>query len=249
MGTVSFKQSLLILTSGIAILGGLSPSARAATPKSRIKTPTTARSQHARELLGSTYRKSAAKRTEGVRDIAGFIRQSVETQLPSKFKSKAPQITRAILAEANRHGFDPIFIMAVIQTESSFVPNQVGGVGEIGLMQIRPTTAKWLNDKLGNKAQLGYRNEKSLYNVETNIRIGTAYFAMLREKFDASSPLYLAAYNMGATNVKRSLRNSVMPREYAGRIMKRYIQFYEKLENQVALEQQALKQPQMVASR
>jgi len=246
---IGISAASLILVAGTSTLASAATARKGMTTRGVQAKLTPARVSHARELLGGTYRRSPAKRVESIQDIKTFVRKAVENELPKKFKSKASKITQAILAESERHGFDPLFVMAVIKTESSFIPNQIGGVGEIGLMQIRPTTAKWLQEKLGKKHPLGYRNEKSLYDVTTNIRIGTAYFAMLRETFNSDSPLYVAAYNMGATNVKRNLKNAVVPREYASRIMKRYVGFYEALEQQISLEKQVLEGRHLVASR
>jgi hypothetical protein len=68
--------------------------------------------------------------------------------------------------EAEQVGLPPDIADAVVQVESAYVPGAVGGVGEVGLMQIRPTTA----------AMLGYRGTLAgLFEPETNIRYGVAY--------------------------------------------------------------------------
>jgi hypothetical protein len=74
----------------------------------------------------------------------------------------------AIRREAEQVGLPPDIGDAVAQVESAYDPGAVGGVGEIGLMQIRPTTA----------AMLGYRGTLAgLFEPETNIRYGVAYLA------------------------------------------------------------------------
>ncbi|MCW5696736.1 MAG: transglycosylase SLT domain-containing protein [Bauldia sp.] len=56
--------------------------------------------------------------------------------------------------------------LAVIQNESSFNPAATGAVGEVGLMQLRLTTAQ----------QMGYRGTvQQLYDPATNIAYGMAY--------------------------------------------------------------------------
>ena len=52
--------------------------------------------------------------------------------------------------------------------ESGFDPNAVGGVGEIGLMQIRPSTAEMLGHSGGALA---------LFDPETNARFAVRYLA------------------------------------------------------------------------
>jgi soluble lytic murein transglycosylase-like protein len=59
-----------------------------------------------------------------------------------------------------------------------------------------------------------------------NIRLGAAYLAQLRGEFNSHGRLYLAAYNMGSTNVQRALAKQIFPKEYPGRVMVRYMRFY-----------------------
>ena len=129
------------------------------------------------------------------------------------------------MQESFRYGFDPIFLMAVIQNESSFQPGIVGTSGEVGLMQITPVTAEWIADKYG----LAYKGRHYLFDPVNNIRIGAAYLSFLREKFDFNSRLYLSAYNMGISNVNRALDRDVLPQEYASRVLKRYVNFYREI--------------------
>jgi soluble lytic murein transglycosylase-like protein len=75
-----------------------------------------------------------------------------------------PLITR----EAEQRGLPPAIADAVVKVESGFNPNAVGGVGEVGLMQVRPETA----------AMLGYQGGVTgLLDPETNVRFGVTYLA------------------------------------------------------------------------
>ncbi|TVR06156.1 MAG: lytic transglycosylase domain-containing protein, partial [Salinarimonadaceae bacterium] len=57
---------------------------------------------------------------------------------------------------------------AVAHVESAYDSSAVGGVGEIGLMQLRPTTA----------AMLGFTGtDEELFDPEINIRYGVLYLA------------------------------------------------------------------------
>jgi soluble lytic murein transglycosylase-like protein len=74
---------------------------------------------------------------------------------------------RAILEqEARKAGLPTDIAEAVVRVESSFDPTTIGGVGEIGLMQVRPGTA----------AMLGFRgNATELARPEINIHYGVTY--------------------------------------------------------------------------
>jgi soluble lytic murein transglycosylase-like protein len=73
---------------------------------------------------------------------------------------------------ADRHalaaGIPADLVRAIIRVESDWDVDLTGHSGEIGLMQIRPETAR----------DIGFRGEDAeLYDPETNIRWGVAYLA------------------------------------------------------------------------
>lgn len=187
--------------------------------------PKKMRVEHARELMGKGYARSAVGKAENRGHLEEKIMKSVEQKLPKGFKALSWAVTETIIKEAKKHELDPYFVMAVIAGESSFNPRAIGPVGEIGLMQIRPATGEWMAGRIGLK----WRGEKTLRNPLENIRLGTAYLAWLRNKFEKNGQLYLAAYNMGAKSVKNALERNVRPKDYPKHVMKRYLAFYEEL--------------------
>jgi len=71
-----------------------------------------------------------------------------------------------IATEARKNGLPPDIADAVVAIESHYDPSVIGGVGEIGLMQVRPETA----------AMLGFRGTAfELARPEVNVRYGTLY--------------------------------------------------------------------------
>ncbi|MES2855349.1 MAG: lytic transglycosylase domain-containing protein [Bdellovibrionota bacterium] len=183
------------------------------------------RVEHAQELLGSHYSRSVVRTGEQVRKINGSVYKWTKESLPAKHKVLSSKIAQAIIDESMKHGFDPVFVMAIIQTESTFNPDQIGGVGEIGLMQIRPETGEWMAKIAG----IPWAGKKTLRDPLMNIKIGCAYLTWLREKFDSHARLYLAAYNMGQNNVRELLRESRWPKDYPAKVMENYVGFYEEL--------------------
>ncbi len=78
--------------------------------------------------------------------------------------------------------------MAVVRIESSFRSTAKGSAGEIGLMQIKPATAKLM----------GYKGRASgLYDPETNIRFGMKYLAGAHELGDGKLCRTILKYNAG----------------------------------------------------
>lgn len=185
------------------------------------------RLQHAQELLGKYYPHSVAKAGEGVLKINSLIYQWTKERLPKAYRSKYKQVAQTIIDESLRYGFDPVFLMSVIQRESRFNPATIGGVGEIGLMQIRPTTGKWIAQKFN----MPWKGDKSLLDPVMNIRLGSAYLNYLRDRFDSHAQLYLAAYNMGQNNVSNILERNIWPKDYPRHVMRNYVDFYSTIKD------------------
>lgn len=183
------------------------------------------RAEHARELMGDSYNRSIVSRLEDKHDLVKNIFRIVKERLPKDYKSKATSIANAIINESKKNSLDPYFVMAVISGESSFNPVAIGPVGEIGMMQIRPSTGKWMSDIVKSK----WQGDITLRDPVANIKLGVAYLSWLRNKFEGHGQLYLAAYNMGPRAVKNAVSRDVYPKDYPIHVMKRYISFYKEI--------------------
>lgn len=183
------------------------------------------RIQHARELLGKHYRKSVVKSGESVKKVNNFVYRRTKEYLPQKHKHLYQKVAQTIIDESLKHELDPIFLLSMILGESSFNPDCIGPVGEIGLMQIRPTTGRWIAELSG----LQYSGREDLRNPVSNIKIGAAFVKHLRETFNPHAQLYLAAYNMGQGNVNKALSKKIWPKDYPLHIMKKYVELYTSL--------------------
>jgi hypothetical protein len=184
-----------------------------------------ARVSHARELQGPDYERSVVRHSDHISHLIPFIEHTVSDALPAQWKHIAVRLSGVIVEEGRRHGVDPILLMALIHTESSFRPHVTGGRGEIGLMQIRPETGRWIADETG----VAWQGSPSLQDPFMNVRIGTAYLAWLRDGFDGDAQLYLAAYNMGPSRVRSAVRKDIRPRTYAARVIGHYVEYYARL--------------------
>ena len=182
------------------------------------------RLQHARELLGSAYNGSLAEKSaDSVSSVSKFVYATVQRKLSDKkWARHIANVSAMILSESEKKGFDPLFILAVIQTESKFDPTIIGRFGEIGLMQVKPDTARWI----AQKENIPWKGKNTLKNPTINVRIGIAYMAFLRKNFEGAATRYVAAYNMGPKNVRRLVAQSIQPREYPGRVISNYNSIY-----------------------
>ena len=95
-------------------------------------------------------------------------------------------------------------LRSIARRESAFYPYATSGVGARGLMQLMPATARETARKEGVK----YKGQRSLYQAETNIRLGSAYYASLLKQFNNNRVLATAAYNAGPHRVKGWLKQT-----------------------------------------
>lgn len=100
---------------------------------------------------------------------------------------------------AGRYRFDPLFVTALIKTESNFFHRARSRRGAIGLMQLMPSTAKELARELGYTR---INDEHDLEDPDVNIHLGTYYLSKLRDDFAGDEMLALAAYNAGKSKVE-----------------------------------------------
>jgi soluble lytic murein transglycosylase-like protein len=182
--------------------------------------------EHQKELVGSKRMPNSIRENKNADQIASLIIfEIVRESLPKEYASQSQLVARTIIEQGNRYKMDPLLIASVIRHESNFNPLIVGLVGEIGLMQIRPTTAKWLNDKAHIVKKLDLRNPV------TNIKVGAYFLNKLRNKFNQNGRYYLSAYNMGVAKLRQNLKQNVNPKEYVGNVMKYYVSYLNRFEN------------------
>lgn len=114
-----------------------------------------------------------------------------------------------IVTIANRYKVDPRLIAAIITVESEWRPYVVGSYGELGLMQILPSTGSWL-------AELEGLTEYDLADQITSVTLGTTYIHYLLKEY-GDPQIALAVYNGGPGAAANAATNL-----YARKVMKHY---------------------------
>ncbi|MBL8446589.1 MAG: lytic transglycosylase domain-containing protein [Zoogloeaceae bacterium] len=100
---------------------------------------------------------------------------------------------------ARERNLDLAWVYGLMRQESRFIPAAKSSVGAQGLMQIMPSTGKWIAGKLGMKGyQVGW-----LSDPDTNVMFGTTYMRMVLEGLDDHPVLASAAYNAGPGRAKK----------------------------------------------
>ena len=95
---------------------------------------------------------------------------------------------------SDRYGVDPFIVLSVMREESRFDSEARSTAGALGLMQMMPQTAYAMDRNIKSREQL--------YNVKTNIHLGSRHINSLMKEF-GSLPAAIAAYNAGEDAVRK----------------------------------------------
>lgn len=110
---------------------------------------------------------------------------------------------KEIIYFSNKYNLDENLVKSLINVESSYRENALSTSNAMGLMQIMPTTAI----EVAQKLKIEDFNVFKLYNKDINLEIGCYYLSYLILLFNNNTLNALCAYNAGLSNVKRWLAN------------------------------------------
>jgi soluble lytic murein transglycosylase-like protein len=139
------------------------------------------------------------ERTETVSQREAVIAQKMDEYAAFKLsRSLAEQIYD--MAESAEVDIDVAF--GLVAAESSFRNSATSRVGAVGLTQLMPATARWLEPGI---------SQTQLRDSGTNLRIGFGYLKQLIDKYGGNEDLALVAYNRGPGTVDRILKRGGDP--------------------------------------
>ena len=162
-----------------------------------------------------------------------------QTLSSNNLQARASAYKPLIQNAAAQHGVSASLVKAVITVESCFRPKARGTLGEKGLMQLMPATARRFNIKNG-------------YNAQQNIHGGARYLSLLQKRYGGDLQRTVAAYNAGEGRIKPGGR--IPNKAYVSKVMQAYSKFSGKSASvdadtkaspraAVSVKQAALKQP------
>ena len=126
---------------------------------------------------------------------AGTVLWVPTAAVPSASGSSRSDVGGALESAAERHGVDPALARALAWQESGWNQAARSHAGAIGVMQLLPSTARWVGPTM-----LGRRIDPR--DLGDNVEGGMALLSWLREQ-TGSTRTALASYYQGLTSVRR----------------------------------------------
>jgi len=137
-------------------------------------------------------------------------------------KEQAEEIAVIIYEEATERGVDPLLLVAMAYRESHFNPRARGRSGEYGLIQIMPSTGRWIAQNLGYTDW----EPEDMLDIRTNVKFAAYYLWAVTKDMGGDTWKGVLAYNAGPTGAKRWLaRYDVDAHDYVRKVQATYNNF------------------------
>ncbi len=129
------------------------------------------------------------------------LHNALELRFPTAFRDRIEYHSR-------RHQLELPLTFALLRKESAFMPDAVSSAGALGLMQVMPRTGR----EVARRQNERLPSTQALLDIDTNLRVGSAYLREVLDRFDNNPILATAAYNAGPHRVDQWLaRNPDQP--------------------------------------
>jgi len=116
------------------------------------------------------------------------------------FTLRYPTHYRDVLSkQAQIRNIDESLVFGLVRQESRFLAEAKSPVGAAGLMQLLPSTARWVAKKIGMK---GFKLSR-VSRPEVNAALGAFYLRHVLDGFNGNPVLASAAYNAGPGRARR----------------------------------------------
>ena len=152
-----------------------------------------------------------------------FVYGWLEDHAPLLSEGSRGAVVDALLESEKATDVDAFLLLAVIEEESRYDPSARSRKGARGLMQVRPETAR----DAAARAEIAWSGPEDLNDPATNVRIGAAYLAEMKEQFGHWMTA-LSAYHSGPTRIRRiKRRGGKVPSGYSSSVLRRHRRIHE----------------------
>jgi len=128
-------------------------------------------------------------------------------------------ISETVYAVSRQHDFDYRLILALMKVESNFRHDAVSPMGARGLLQVKPSLAKFMARDMG----IEWDGNRTIDDPHNNIKIGVRFLSELVGSFNNNINIALRAYNIGPERTRGLSRERMTsPGGFPGLVISEY---------------------------
>jgi soluble lytic murein transglycosylase len=106
---------------------------------------------------------------------------------------------KVLSKQARANQLEEPYVFGLVRQESRFIADARSSAGAVGLMQLLPSTARWVSRRIGMK---GFHPSRA-NQPEVNAALGTFYLRHVLDEFNGNPILAAAAYNAGPIRARQ----------------------------------------------
>jgi soluble lytic murein transglycosylase len=154
------------------------------------------------------------KKEEAISRITEYVRDE-NVQLEDR---ELRTISEVVYKESMRYNIDYRLVLALMKIESNFRFDAVSEKGARGLLQVKPSLARYIAEDVG----ITWQGDETLDEPKENIKIGVHVFSKLIEDFKSIN-MALHAYHVGPTRLRAILTEEKIPQKrYVNLVLDEY---------------------------
>jgi soluble lytic murein transglycosylase len=139
-----------------------------------------------------------------VKQIINHVKNENESLGESDLKT----IAEIVYNESSKKKVDYRLVLAIMKIESNFRQDAVSRKGARGLLQVKPSHAKYIAQDIG----VDWVGDATLHEPENNIKIGVHFFSQLIDDFENIN-MALHAYHVGPTKLRAIVTDKKKPQK------------------------------------
>jgi len=166
------------------------------------------------EKVITVHDREEGKKEEILNHVIDYIRYENKTLKDKEMRN----ISELVYDESVRYNLDYRLALSLMKIESNFRHNAISKKGARGLLQVKPSLAKYVAEDVG----VFWQGDETLDEPEKNIKIGVHAFSRLVQDFK-NITMALHAYHVGPTKLKEIISKKKIPKNvYLNLVLEEY---------------------------
>jgi soluble lytic murein transglycosylase len=162
----------------------------------------------------SIAHRERVKKKEIVNQVISYVKDENGSLNNAELKT----IAEIVYDESFKKKVDYRLVLAIMKIESNFRQDAVSRKGARGLLQVKPSLARYISKDVG----VSWQGDTTLDEPEKNIKIGVHFFSQLIEDFENIN-MALHAYHVGPTRLREIITEKKKPeRRYLNLVLNEY---------------------------